>query len=73
MLSNSQKILLKELSMNPDFAALLENVSTAVKRDFHYKPDDKPEDKKIAEWAYYSGVDRGVQKVLELLSYERRT
>ena len=71
MLSNSQKMLLKDLSRNPDFAAMLEDFSNTVKRNHAYKPDDKPEDKKESEWKFYSGVERGVNSMLELFSYER--
>ena len=70
-MSPNQKALLKELSMNPAWVALLEDISHQLHRDFRYKPDDKPEDKKHAEWAYRSGVDCGTSNVLKLLGYEQ--
>ena len=57
--------------MNPEWGLLLEDISHQLQRDFRYKPDDKPEDKKHAEWAYRSGVDYGTSIVLALLGSEQ--
>ena len=72
MLSVDQIALLKDLSMNPTWASLLQDIDAQFKRDFRYKPSDDPEDSKNAEWAYSSGMDRRLEDVLRLLGYERQ-
>jgi len=71
MLSADQKALLQELSMNPVWASLLNDIDLHFRRDFRYKPSDEPEAEKNANWAYASGMDRRLEDVLKLLGHER--
>lgn len=59
-----QKVLFKELSMNPVFAEFCRDT------EGHKKPLKWKKDRSEAEWAYASGFGDGIDFVLKRMGYD---
>ena len=63
-LNNEEKMLIKELRMDPRWGSILDKINDS-RRVPRYAPG-----KEKSDWEYRSGIDVGIENVLGYLGYD---
>ena len=70
MWTEAEKALLRELKMSAVWAGIVDKLRATRHPVPRYKPGEDAPNSQDRDWIYYSGVDRGVDDLLKLLTNE---